>query len=108
MSGLKPRVSPLESRKRLLIAESELNRARLRQEWQTLAAEAGSLADRARSFANLGSAIIAVVGGFAAFRARKPAPAAAKSSWLQKIASGARLVCSLGAAFARGPGQDNE
>ena len=37
MFGKKPRLNPLESRKQLLIAESELNRAQLVQEWQTMA-----------------------------------------------------------------------
>ena len=37
MFGKKPRLNPLESRKQLLIAESELNRAQLVQEWQAMA-----------------------------------------------------------------------
>ena len=35
MSGKNPRMNPLESRKQLLIAESELNRAQLVQELET-------------------------------------------------------------------------
>ena len=38
----------LDSRKQLLIAESELNRAQLVQEWQTMTDEVHSLTRRAR------------------------------------------------------------
>ena len=36
LSGETPYLNPLESRKRLLIAESELNRAHLSEEWRTM------------------------------------------------------------------------
>ena len=49
MSGKNPRMNPLESRKQLLIAESELNRAQLVQEWQTMTDEVHSLVNQART-----------------------------------------------------------
>ena len=47
MFGKNPRVNPLNTRKRLLIAESELNRAQLTQEWGTLTAGIRTFTDRA-------------------------------------------------------------
>ena len=100
-------MSPLELRKRLLIAESELNRARLHQEWRSLAAVVSGVADRASSWGALASSIVTIVAGLAALTRRSPAPVATKSTWWQKIASGARLVGSLGSAFGGGPGPEN-
>ena len=106
MSGGKCRVSPLELRKRLLIAESELNRSRLHQEWRSLAAEVSGVADRASSWGAMASSIVTIVAGLAALTKGRPSPPS-KSSWWQKIASGARLVGSLGSAFGRGLGPEN-
>jgi hypothetical protein len=50
MFGNNPRMNPLESRKRLLIAESELNRTQLVQEWVALAAGVRTLTGRVKSF----------------------------------------------------------
>jgi HPt (histidine-containing phosphotransfer) domain-containing protein len=52
-------MNPLESRKQLLIAESELNRAQLVQEWQTMADEVHALADQARTISSIASAVAA-------------------------------------------------
>ena len=53
MFGRKPRLSPLAVRKQLLIAESEVNRVRLNQDWQALAGEVGSFTDRVQSFSKM-------------------------------------------------------
>ena len=46
MSGTNARMNALESRKQLLIAESELNRTHLVREWQTMAGDVHELAER--------------------------------------------------------------
>ena len=105
MFGRKSDVNPLAARKQLLIAESELNRAQLRQEWRTLTDGLGSLSARARSFNTIASSTISLVTSFAAFTSAKPA--GAKSSWLQKIVSGARLASAIWLAI-RPRGSDSE
>ena len=95
MFGKDPRIKPLNSRKRLLIVESELNRVELLQEWQEMAESVHGLAQRVKSFGIISSATVSLAAGIAAFTNGKPAPAPSKSSWFQKIASGARLASSL-------------
>ena len=107
MFGKNPRVSPLETRKRLLVATSELNRAQLIAEWQTMAEGVHGLTDRARSFVTTASSVGSLLTGLVGFARDKPAPAAAKSSWLQKLISGARLASTIWLA-CRARGSDSE
>jgi len=92
-------MNPLESRKRLLVAESELNRAQLTQEWGAMAAGIRTLTDRAKSFGSIASAVGLLVAGLAAFRRGQRAPADPKLSWLQTILKGAGLVSTIWLAF---------
>ena len=92
-------MNPLESRKRLLIAESELNRAQLAQEWGAMTAGVHTLAGRARSFGSIAMAAAVLVAGLAAFRRGKSVEADAKPSWLQTILKGAGTVSTLWLAF---------
>ena len=105
MSGKNSRMNPLESRKQLLIAESELNRAQLVQEWQTMAGEVRSLAHQARTISSLASAAASLVAGLLSFRRKRHEPAAEKPSWWQTILKGAGLVSTLWQSF-RPPGRD--
>ena len=100
-------MNPLESRKQLLIAESEINRAQLVGDMVAVAAGVRTLTNRAKSFGSIASTAAVLVAGLAAFQRGKPAPAAEKTSWLQTILKGADLVSTLWAAF-RSRGQDNE
>ena len=52
MFGDNPRVNPLESRKRLLVAQSELNRAQLVQEWVAMTVGARTLTGGVYCFAS--------------------------------------------------------
>ena len=68
-------MSPLISRKKLLIAESELNRAQLFQDWQELTAEVHALAGQASTLCSLASAATNLVSGWLSFRrGKKPHP----------------------------------
>ena len=92
-------MNPLQSRKQLLIAESEINRVQLGREWQKLNDEAGAVADKAKSFNGLATSILSLVAAVGTFTNAAPAPAAAKSSWLQKISSGVKLASTVWLMF---------
>ena len=61
MSGKNPRMNSLESRKQLLIAESELNRAQLVGDLAALTDGVRTLADRAKSFGSIVSSTAVLV-----------------------------------------------
>ncbi|HKI70726.1 MAG TPA: hypothetical protein VKA67_14155 [Verrucomicrobiae bacterium] len=92
-------MNPLESRKQLLIAESELNRAQLVQEWQTMTDDVHALARKARINGSRVSIAASLVAGLAFFRRKKSASAAAKPSWLQTILKGAGLFSAIWSKF---------
>ncbi len=95
-------MSRLESRKQLLIAESELNREQLTEEIAALTADVCALTDRAKSFGSVASSAALLVAGLAAFRHSKSAPAGAPSSWLRKILRGAGMISTIWLAFRTG------
>jgi hypothetical protein len=99
MFGKKPRLNPLESRKQLLIAESELNRAQMAGDMAALTAGVRALTDRAKSFGSIASSAAVLVAGLAAFRCGKPAGADAKPSWLRTLLKGAGLISTFWLAF---------
>jgi hypothetical protein len=92
-------MNPLDSRKRLLIVESELNRAQLVQDWQNITDDVHALAGQARSLCSLTSAATNLVSGWLSFRRKTSAPDAEKTSWLQNILKGAQLAGSLWSEF---------
>jgi hypothetical protein len=92
-------LTPLESRKQLLIAESELNRDQLSEEWRTMSLGVGDLAHRAKTMAGWASAAALLVAGVRAWRRGTPAPGTAKSSWFQKILNGGRAASTVWSAF---------
>jgi hypothetical protein len=100
-------MNPLQSRKQLLLAESELNRAQLVVDMTALTADIRALTSRARSIGLIASSAAALVAGLAAFRRKKPCPADEKPSWLQTILKGAGLVSTLWLAF-RPPSCDRD
>jgi hypothetical protein len=88
-------LTPLESRKQLLLAESEANRMQLSDEWHSLHEAMSGLAHQARSGLALASGASLLLGGWAAFlrlrRARRPI----RSSWISSLINGARVAASL-------------
>jgi hypothetical protein len=106
MPGQTSDLSPLESRKRLLVAESELNRAGLAEELQAMAHGIRDFAHRAKNIAAWASSAALVVAGVTALRHGPLRFGAAKFSWFQKILKGARVASTLWLAFrARGEKQ---
>jgi hypothetical protein len=103
MSGKNPRLKALESRKQLLIAESELNRVHLLHALDTLAGEVHALANQAKTIGSMASAVASLVAGLTTFRRQQRASAAEKPSWWQTITKVAGLVSSLWTAFRSKP-----
>ena len=99
MFGKESHVSPLKSRKQLLIAESELNRAQLVQEWRTMADEVRSLTAGARTIGDFASTAASLVAGLMSFRRKTSAPAAEKPSWWQTLLKCAQLAGSFWSEF---------
>lgn len=102
-------MNSLETRKQLLIAESDLNRAGLLEEMAALAAGVRMATNRAKSFGSVASVAAVVVVGLVALRRGQPGIATAKFSRLQSILKVAGLLSSSWLAFRsqrRGP-KDN-
>ena len=107
MPGKTCHMKSLESRKQLLVAESELNRAGLADEWQAMAHGVRDVAYRARSIAAWVSSAALLVAGVSALRRAPPKSGAAKSSWMQKMLEVARIASTLWFTFrARGEKHD--
>lgn len=100
-------MTPLEIRKQLLIAESELNRLELVGDLGILTDGVRTLSRRARSFGSIASSAAVLVAGLAAFQRGKRLDADAKRSWLQIGLKAAGLISTLWLAF-RSRDQDYE
>jgi len=103
MFGRKSELTPLESRKQLLIAESELNRAQLIKEWHAMTDEVRTFGAKVKSVSIFASTAALLVAGLTAFRRGKSADANAKPSWLHTLSKGAKLAGSLWLAFRARP-----
>jgi hypothetical protein len=99
MFGKNPRLNPLQLRKQLLLAESELNRLQMVSDLDALRESVHALGARAKSFRSVASSAAMLVAGLAAFQRGKPAANGAKPSWLKTVLKGAGLVSSLWLAF---------
>jgi hypothetical protein len=93
-------MNPLAARKKILIAESELNRAQIVANGAELQAGLRALAARAKSFSSLASAAVVLVAGVAALR-RGPRNRAttAPATWRQTLVKGAGFASSIWLAF---------
>jgi hypothetical protein len=92
-------LSALEVRKRLLIAESELNRAQLAEDWQTMSLRVCGLARRARTLGGWASAAAALLAAWNGNRTDEPAPGPARPSWFGRVLAAARLALRIWAVF---------
>jgi hypothetical protein len=72
MFGKKSHVTPLELRKQLLLAESELNRAQLVGDMAALTAGVRTLTDRAKSFGSIAPSAAVLVADVAPSSAASP------------------------------------
>jgi hypothetical protein len=99
MFGKEPQLSPIESRRQLLVAESEINRAQLSEEYQAMTGSIHNLVDRAKSVGLLASAATAVMAGVSAFGSGKPEATNTKHSWLHTGFKVAKVVGSIWLAY---------
>jgi hypothetical protein len=88
-------LSPLELRTQVLTAESELNRARLSADWQTMKHGVANLVHSAKTIAALASPVAVLVAGVSAWRRRPSKPGTERQSWAQKILNGASHVSTI-------------
>ena len=101
MPGKNTYLTPLQVRKQLLVAESELNRTQMMEEIAALSTGFHALTQRAQALGSIASSAAALIAGISAFRREKcaNAKADAKPSWLQTAIKGAGLVSTLWAKF---------
>lgn len=95
MSGKNSRLNPLELRKQLLLAESELNRAQLAGEIAALKTGVHALTHRVKSFEAIASSGAVLLTGLMALRRPAPAEVNTKHSWCQSILNGASFISTL-------------
>jgi hypothetical protein len=94
-----PQLNPLQSRKRLLLAESELNRAQLVGDAAALGTGLRALGTRAKSIEAVATAAAVLFSALAAGRRLGSAEPAPKRPWLTTLIRGAGLLSSLWLAF---------
>jgi len=92
-------MNPIESRKQLLIAESELNRVQLMEEWHAMTEGVHTFGTRVKSVSALASAAALLVTGVSAFRRSKAMPSNGKPALFQTLLKGAQLAGSIWLAF---------
>ena len=92
-------LSPLASRKQLLIAESELNRAQLVYELDSVTGEIRLLARQLGTVSSLVSATVTLLAGLMSHRPKRPERAPEPFSWWQVLVKGAGLVRSVWSTF---------
>jgi hypothetical protein len=104
MFGKKTYLKTLESRKRLLLAESEVNRAELIKDWGTLNDEFSRVKRQVRAASSIASSAAVLATVFSLARRRFGAPDHAngraqpphpKAAWLSAALDGARVGASL-------------
>ena len=96
-------MNPLESRKQLLLAESELNRAQLVHECHAMADGVHSVTDRVRTISIIASTAASLIGNLASFRRGRSTSADEKPSWWQTVMKGVQLAGSLWSEFCPRP-----
>ncbi len=99
MSGNNLRINPLAARKRLLLAESELNRAQLVRDVSVVTTGVRALNERTRGIRSVASSAAGLVAGLAAVQREKRLNAALKPSRLQTVLKCAGFVSSLWLAW---------
>lgn len=100
MFGNSLRMNSLSVRKRLLIAESELNRAQLALDVNALTTGVRALTARTSAIRSVASSAAGLVAGLAAFqRDKRRVTAAVKQSRIQTVLQCAGFASSLWLAF---------
>ena len=85
----------LQDRKQALIAESELNRARMVEDLLWMSSSSRAFSEKARTFGLIASSTATLVAGLAAYQRRKKQVAGAKPSWPQTILAAAGVASTI-------------
>lgn len=89
----------LSSRKQYLIAENELSRAQLVEDFASLRSEVHALTQRANSYRAAASSAALLVTGLTAFQKGRHKESESKSSWLKTLLKGAGLASTMWLAY---------
>jgi hypothetical protein len=90
-----PRLNHLLIRKGLLIAESEINRANVLEEWATMKSGVHALAGRVKTVSAIASAAGVLMAAVSAFRRSNSAASQPRHSWFRSAFNGVRTASSL-------------
>jgi hypothetical protein len=88
-------MSPLAARKRLLVAESEINREILTRDFKRLRAGVQGISEEIRKYGGVALSVGALAAAFSMFRNSKPEPEKKSHSWLSWAGKAVRLGVSL-------------
>ena len=102
MPGKSFQLTPLESRKQLLLVESELNRAQLLNELRDFKIEVQQLKEQMQAISSLASSASKLAGTCSAiggFFTRRGESKTQKPSWISTLLNGARTGASLWETF---------
>ena len=104
MPGTNFHLTPLESRKQLLLVESELNRAQLLNELRDFKSEIHNLKDQVQAIGSIASSAAKLAGTFSAIgnAFHHNGSCEGKSSWISKLLNGARAGVSIWGALRAG------
>src|ERR1700677_2238387 len=100
MPGKNTPLNSLQTRKRLLITESEVNRAELVSELKQVKGEISHLKKQLRTFGSIASSAALAATAFSLFRKRKAAAESFEgggkiTTWISSALAGARIGTSL-------------
>jgi hypothetical protein len=102
MAGKKSQLTSLETRKQLLLVESELNRAQLHNELRDFKNEVHVLKNQMQAISSLAASAAKLAATFSAigtaFTHRNPGDNG-KSSWISTLLNGARTGASIWSAL---------
>ena len=88
-------MTPLESRKQLLLAESELNRAQMAGHVAALTTDVRALTRRAASLESIASSAALLAMGLTAFQRGQGINPQAKPSKINRLLNGAAVIAAL-------------
>jgi hypothetical protein len=92
-------MNPLEARKQLLIAESEINRARLKDEIGELAENVHRFREQAGAIGSIATSSVKLLVGLAELRNGHREEPTAEHSWVRSILKGVGLVTTVWRTF---------
>lgn len=99
MPGESAQLKDLAVRKQLLVAESEIHRAALRSDWQSLCEEAGRLTEEMRAFGSMASGGAKLVASGIALKDLFMGRSKPGHSWTTILMKGASAGLSLWKVF---------